>query len=109
MQGPGAENAPRERDGLFDIVSRGIRATECAPMLRDASQRNGSVEHARPRRAAMLLSMRASVRGAFRQRAEESTSGCSKRGPARFHCFRLLLTMDRPTASCDPHRAVLRF
>src|SRR6266487_40119 len=64
----------------------------------------------RSRPAAMLLSMRATVRGAFwpneAKRAyvfdpsEASTCGCGKRSPAALHCSGLLFTMNAATPTC---------
>jgi hypothetical protein len=69
VQTPGAENAPRERDGLFEIVR--WAETRCCPHPEERACRREPAKHeracARPlwkhlrsRRAAMLLSMRAS-------------------------------------------------
>src|SRR5215831_12422256 len=107
---PGRKNAPRERDGLFDIV-RWVE-TRCCPhpeeracasasaksnararvskdedghgmalMLRDASQRPESVEASVPARAAMLLSMRARARST-NLRLQETIAGSVSLFPA---------------------------
>ena len=124
LQTPGAENAPRERDGLFEIVSWTER--DAVLILRSAhAEENPQSTNGRARvskdedepmcasscfethrsalrlweqlhshSAAMLLSMRT--------RGEAPTCGCGKRSPAPFHCFRLLLTMENATQASEP-------
>ena len=124
LQTPGAENAPRERDGLFEIVSwterdavlilRSAHAEEnpqstngrarvskdadepmCAPSCFETHRSALRLwEQLHSHSAAMLLSMRA--------RGEAPTCGCGKRSPAPFHCFRLLLTMENATQASEP-------
>jgi hypothetical protein len=87
MQSPGRKNAPRERDGLFDIVKAeyserfsdepqfGPRTPSCFETHRSTRR---LWKRLRLRRAAMLLSMRATVRGGFWRKRTQAAFGQTK-------------------------------
>ena len=78
---PGRRHAPREREGLFDIVRYDYRSGSASGRPRESGD---------PYPRSLVMGPRA-LRGrrpGRRSKNEEPTCGCTKWSPAQIHCFR---------------------